>query len=55
MYYIGTFLFLALAILVVRWKVRRFTGLRKTRQTVQEDLALLRRDDGPAGLAPGTG
>ncbi|HEV3293296.1 MAG TPA: phage holin family protein [Streptosporangiaceae bacterium] len=45
----------ALAILVVRWKVQRFTGLRKTRQTVQEDLALLRRDDGPAGLARGTG
>jgi uncharacterized membrane protein YqjE len=44
-----------LAILVVNWKVRRVSGLRKTRQTVQEDLALLRRDDGPAGLTAGTG
>jgi uncharacterized membrane protein YqjE len=45
----------ALAILIVRQKVRRVSGLTKTRQTVQEDLALLRRDDGPAGLTTGTG
>jgi uncharacterized membrane protein YqjE len=45
----------ALAILIVRQKMQRVTGLSKTRQTVQEDLALLRRDDGPAGLPAGTG
>jgi uncharacterized membrane protein YqjE len=45
----------ALTILIVRQKVRRISGLTKTRQTVQEDLALLRRDDGPAGLTAGTG
>ena len=35
----------ALAILIVVMKVRGVSGLRKTRQTVQEDLALLKRDD----------
>jgi uncharacterized membrane protein YqjE len=45
----------ALAILIVRHKVQRVSGLTKTRQTVQEDLALLRRDDGPPGLTTGTG
>ena len=45
----------ALAILIVRQKMQRVTGLSKTRQTVQEDLALLRRDDGAAGLPTGTG
>ncbi len=45
----------ALAILIIRQKVQRVSGLTKTRQTVQEDLALLRRDDGPAGLPAGTG
>jgi uncharacterized membrane protein YqjE len=45
----------ALAILIVRQKLQRVTGLSRTRQTVQEDLALLRRDDGPAGLPSGTG
>lgn len=44
-----------LAILIVYRKVQRVSGLRKTRQTVQEDLALLRRDDGPAKLTTGTG
>ncbi|HWG63223.1 MAG TPA: phage holin family protein [Streptosporangiaceae bacterium] len=34
----------AVAILIVVMKVRRVSGLRKTRQTVQADLALLRRD-----------
>ena len=44
------------AILIVRAKVQRVSGLSKTRQTVQEDLALLRRDDdGPARLTAGTG
>ena len=35
----------ALAILIVYVRVRGITGLRKTRKSVQEDLALLRRDD----------
>ncbi len=34
-----------LAVLVVLLKVRRMSGLRRTRATVQDDLALLRRDD----------
>ena len=46
----------AVAILIVRQKVQRVSGLSKTRQTVQEDLALLRRDDdSPARLTAGTG
>lgn len=35
-------------------KVRRVSGLRKTRKTVQEDLALLRREDHQAVAAPAT-
>jgi uncharacterized membrane protein YqjE len=35
----------ALAMLVVYVLIRRITGLRQTRDTVQEDLALLRGDD----------
>jgi uncharacterized membrane protein YqjE len=35
----------ALAILIVYVRVRGITGLRKTRKSVQEDLALLKRDD----------
>ena len=35
----------AVAGLVIYLKVRRITGLRKTRESVQEDLALLRRDE----------
>ena len=38
-------LLVSLAILVVVIKVRGVSGLRKTRQTVQQDLALLKRDD----------
>jgi uncharacterized membrane protein YqjE len=42
----GLLLLLALlAILIVVIKVRGVSGLRKTRQTVQQDLALLRRDE----------
>ena len=43
---------------IVYLKVRRMSGLRKTRESVQEDLALLRRDDQalealpPGSLAP---
>ena len=35
----------AVAILIVVVKVRGVSGLRKTRQTVQADLALLKRDE----------
>jgi len=35
----------AVAGLVIYLKVRRISGLRKTRESVQEDLALLRRDE----------
>ena len=35
----------ALAILIVYVRVRGISGLRKTRKSVQEDLALLKRDD----------
>ena len=38
----------ALAILIVIVKVRGVSGLGKTRQTVQQDLALLKRDDDTA-------
>lgn len=42
----GAWVLLAgLAMLVVTRKVRRMSGLRKTRATVQDDLALLRRDE----------
>jgi hypothetical protein len=45
----------ALAVLVVYLKVRRMSGLRKTRESVQEGIALLRRDDHQAEpLPPGT-
>ena len=40
---------------IVYLKVRRMSGLRKTRESVQEDLALLRRDDqAPEALPTGT-
>jgi uncharacterized membrane protein YqjE len=35
----------AIAVLIVVIKVRGITGLRKTRESVQEDLALFKRDD----------
>lgn len=35
----------AIAVLIVVIKVRGITGLRKTRKSVQEDLALLKRDE----------
>jgi len=35
----------ALAMLIVYVTLRRITGLRQTRDTVQEDLALLRGDE----------
>lgn len=33
---------------IVAWKVRRVSGLRKTRESVQEGLAMLRREEQPA-------
>jgi uncharacterized membrane protein YqjE len=42
----------AAAVGIVYLKIRRMTGLRKTRESVQEDLALLRRDDEAAGALP---
>ena len=45
----GTCILLAgLAVLVAGTKMRRLSGLKQTRQTVQDDLALLRREDGAA-------
>jgi uncharacterized membrane protein YqjE len=45
----------AITVGVVYLKVRRMTGLRMTRESVQEDLALLRRDDqAPESLPAGT-
>ena len=38
----------ALAVLIGALKFRRLSGLRQTRKTVQEDLSLLKRDDGAA-------
>jgi uncharacterized membrane protein YqjE len=37
-----------LAVLIGFLKVRRVSGLRKTRRTVQEDISLLRHDGGPS-------
>ncbi len=46
----------ALAVLIGYLKFRGISGLRRTRQTVQEDLTLLKRDDGvPSSPTPGTG
>jgi uncharacterized membrane protein YqjE len=42
----------ALAVLIGYLKFRRISGLRLTRQTVQEDLTLLKREE-PAPSAPG--
>jgi len=42
----------ALAVLIGYLKFRRISGLRLTRQSVQEDLTLLKREE-PAASAPG--
>ena len=44
----------AVAVLVVYLKMQRMSGLRMTRESVQEDLALLRRDDQAEALPTGT-
>ncbi|MGO8882599.1 MAG: phage holin family protein [Streptosporangiaceae bacterium] len=44
----------AVAVLIAYTKVRKLTGLRQTRQTVQDDIALIRRDDS-AAVAPSAG
>jgi len=53
----GTYVLLSgLAVLVGFTKVRKLSGLARTRRTVHDDLALLiRRDDGAAAPAAGTG
>ena len=46
---------IAAAVAVVYFKMKRMSGLRKTRESVQEDLAMLRREDQePEALPPGT-
>jgi uncharacterized membrane protein YqjE len=51
----GTCIVLAgLAVLFGYTKVRKITGFKRTRRTVQDDLALLRRDDG-AKAQPASG
>ncbi len=50
----GTCVVLAsVAVLVGYLKVRKLSGLKQTRRTVQDDLALLRREDGSAPAASG--
>jgi uncharacterized membrane protein YqjE len=44
----------ALAVLIGYIKVRKLNGMKRTRQTVQDDLALLKRDDGPPGATGAT-
>jgi uncharacterized membrane protein YqjE len=53
----GAYVLLAgLAAAIAFRKVRMLSGLRKTRRTVADDLALIRRDDGAATpTAAGTG
>jgi uncharacterized membrane protein YqjE len=50
----GTCIVLAsLAVLIGFTKVRKLSGLKQTRQTVQDDLALLKREDTGAAAASG--
>jgi uncharacterized membrane protein YqjE len=45
----GTCILLSgVAVLIGITKMRRLSGLRKTRRTVQDDLAMIRREDGAA-------
>jgi uncharacterized membrane protein YqjE len=45
-------LLIGAAVGVVALKVRRVSGLRQTRESVQEGLAMLRREEPPAVTAP---
>jgi len=47
----GCVLLAVVAGFVIAMKVRRFSGLRKTRETVHDDLTLLRRDEEAAPAA----
>jgi uncharacterized membrane protein YqjE len=50
----GTCIVLAgLAVLIGYTKVRKLSGLKQTRRTVQDDLALLKREDPAAAAASG--
>jgi len=52
----GTCILLAaLAVLVAVTRFRGLSGLRKTRTTVSDDIAMIRRDDGAAGGGTGGG
>jgi uncharacterized membrane protein YqjE len=42
----------ALAVLIGITRFKRLTGLRKTRSTVSDDLALIKRDDSDTGSEP---
>ncbi|MGN6791974.1 MAG: phage holin family protein [Streptosporangiaceae bacterium] len=49
----GTYVVLAaLAVLIGITRFKKLTGLRKTRTTVSEDLALIKRDDSESGSEP---
>ncbi len=49
----GTCVLLAgLAVVIGLLKFRKLSGLRKTRSTVSDDLALIRRDDSPPSPSP---
>jgi hypothetical protein len=43
---------IGLAVLIAVLVIKRFGGLPKTRRTVSDDLALLRRGDGAGAVAP---
>jgi len=49
----GTYVVLAaLAVLIAITRFKRLTGLRKTRSTVSDDLAMIKRDEAAPGTEP---
>jgi uncharacterized membrane protein YqjE len=49
----GTYVVLAaLAVLIAITRFKRLTGLRKTRTTVSDDLAMIKRDEPPQAAEP---
>ena len=49
----GTYVVLAaLAVLIGITRFKRLSGLRKTRSTVSDDLAMIKREDSNAGSEP---